>query len=44
MMQWDIELRADAARILQVFGGRAIALVVLPVRHVQGVDVVAFIS
>ncbi len=41
-MQRDAELRTTVARVLEIGGGRAIAVtVVLPVRHEQALDVVA---
>ena len=43
VVQGNIELIADAPRILQILGRRAIAVVVLPVGHMQGMDVVAII-
>ena len=39
MVQRDLEPGADAARILQILGGRAVAVVIFPVGHVQGLDV-----
>ncbi len=39
VVQRDVELLADETRVLQVFGRRAIAVVVLPVGHVQCVHV-----
>jgi hypothetical protein len=43
VVQRNIELFAHAASVLEVLGGGAIAIIVLPVGHVQGMDVVAFI-
>ncbi len=39
VMQWYVQLLADLARVLQVLGGRAVAIVVLPVGHVQCKDI-----
>ncbi len=43
-MQRDIQLLADLARVLQILGGRAVAVVVFPVGHVQGMHVGTRIS
>ena len=44
-MQRDAKLRATAARVLEIGGGRAIAVaVVLPVRHEQALDIVTGIE
>jgi len=37
VVQRDVELLADVAGVLQVGGGRAVAVFVLPIRHVQRV-------
>ena len=45
LVQRDAEFLADAARILEVGGGRAVAVVVLgPVRHEEGLDAMARIQ
>ncbi|MBM2853506.1 MAG: hypothetical protein HW417_434 [Steroidobacteraceae bacterium] len=43
-MQRNAELRAIAARVLEVGGSRAITAVVLPVRHEKALDIVSGIQ
>jgi len=43
VMQGYIELLTNLSRILQVFRGRAVTVVILPIGHVQGVNLGALL-
>ena len=43
VVQRDIQLRANLAGVLEVLGGRAVAVVIVPVGHVQRVHVGALL-